>query len=1079
MLKKIYLFIAVALLSTAFLHAQVTTSGASGTVKGQNGEALVGATVVLTHTPTGTVYSTITKNGGVFNIQNMNPGGPYALEVSNVGYETYTLSDISIPLGDIYQATVNMSTAARQLSEVIVSGAARNQRIGAATNISRTQITNLPNINRSLMDVTKLSPQSNGGSFLGMSNRFNNITVDGSVFNNNFGLGSNPLPGGASQPISIDAIDQVQVNLAPYDVRQAGFTGAGVNAVTRRGTNAFYATVYDYYKNQSFNGKKVDGFELPSILKSSSNIFGASVGGPIIKNKLFFFVNGEYEKKVNPGQNWIPSNGSSNPNATPNVQESDMVKMSDFLKSKYGYDPGGFSGYDFNTKNTKFLGRIDWNINDNNRFSIRYNQSETSDDVLTNTSSGPNPRISNGRVGGRSGGLSFSNSNYTQNNNVYSLVGELNSKFNSSVSNQFLASFTKIHDFRATPGSQFPFVDIMRDANNVLMSFGSEIYSYQNYVKNNTVNIADNLTWNLGQHNILAGISFDYMSFENSFANFGGQSYYRYASMQDFFDNNPPSVFAITYSNTDRAAVEAAQAKFGQAGFYLQDVYTVNDRLKLTYGVRFDLPFYPGNKVSNDSLYAIPLRDPSGQEFRADVGIWPKAKLLVSPRVGFTYTAGDDRSWVVRGGTGIFTGRIPFVWLVNQSSDNGVLNTTATYSSSNANMNDYLFDPNRTAHVPQTLPSTIRIIPGAYYSVTSPDFKIPQVWRSNLAIDKSFGDGYTASVEGIFSKTINAVYHYNANLGDVKGQRTGFGGDDRNVYNSSFTSEVGQVFVMDNTSKGSSFALTAALSRRFSKNWQASVAYTYANAKDISPNNGDRSQSSWTQNAIIANPNAPELGYSAYNIPHRVNAYASYRFEYANQNLASTITLFYSGASQQRYLYRYGGDINGDGATNDLFYVPESRNGLEQQFTSLTVKKDDVSTTYTPAEQADAFWAFIENDKQLKDRKGSYVERFDGLLPWVNQLDLRFLQDIKPTIGSRKHTFQISVDIQNLLNVFNNGWGNRYSYNYGGFSDQGIVGVDRNTGKFTFDPSGSKALYSKANNFVSTWNMQLGIRYIF
>ncbi len=1079
-MKKFYLFITVSLFLVAGIQAQVTTSSVTGSVKGQNNEALIGANVVLTHVPTGTIYNTTSKTGGVFNFQNINPGGPYSLVVSYAGYDAYSLSDVNIPLGDVYEATVTLNSSSQQLKEVVVLGSSKNQRMGAATSISRTQITNLPNINRSLLDVTKLTPQSSGSSFLGMSSRYNNITVDGSVFNNNFGLGSNPLPGGASQPISIDAIDQIQVNLAPYDVRQAGFTGAGVNAVTRRGTNNFYGTVYDYWRNQSFNGRTVDGYKLPAAQQSSSNIVGASIGGPIIKNKLFFFVNGEYEKRMYPGQNWVPSKqvGDPNPNAVPNVLESDMVKLSDYLKSKYNYDPGTYSGYKFNTKNTKFLGRIDWNINDNNRFSIRYNQSETSDNNLTNTSSGPNPRLSNGRVGGKAGGLNFSNANYTQNNNVYSVVGELNSKISSTASNQFLASYTKIHDFRATPGPQFPFVDIMRDGNNVLMSFGSEIYSYQNYVKNNTTNIADNFSLNLGNHNLLAGASFDYMTFENSFANYGGQSYYRFASLQDFLDNNAPTVFAITYSNTNRSGVEAAKAKFAQLGFYLQDVFTVNDRFKLTYGARFDMPFYPGNKVSNDTLYAIPLRDPSGNEFRANVGTWPKARLLVSPRVGFTYTAGEDRSWVIRGGTGLFTGRIPFVWLVNQSSDNGVLNTTATY---NSNMSNYLFNPDRTSHVPQTLPSTIGIVPGAYYSVTAPNFKIPQVWRSNLAVDKNFGDGFTATLEGIYSKTINGVFHYNANLGDKGGQRTGFGGDNRYLWSSKYTPKVGQVFVMDNTSKGYSYALTAQLAKRFARNWQASVAYTYAQAKDVSPNNGDRSQSSWTQNTIINDPNNPELGYSAYSIPHRVVAYASYKFEYLKKNLATTISLYYSGSAQDRYLYRYGGDINGDGATNDLLYIPESRSGLEQQFTaSYSVKQPDNTTkVYTAADQADAFWKFIENDKQLRNRKGQFVGRYDALLPWVNQLDLRILQDITPTFAGRKHTFQVSLDMKNLLNLIDNSWGNRYTYNYGGYSDQGVLGWDSKLKKYSFNPEGSKSIYSKSNSFGSTWNMQLGIRYIF
>ena len=1091
MLKKIYLFLAVALLSTAFLHAQVTTSSITGVVKGEKNDALVGATVVLTHTPTGTVYNAVTKSGGVFNIQNINPGGPYTLEVSNVGYETYSSSDISIPLGEIYEATVDLTTSSRQLTEVIVTGTAKNQRIGAATNISRTQITNLPNISRSLLDATKLTPQSNGGSFLGMSNRFNNITVDGSIFNNNFGLGSNALPGGASQPISIDAIDQMQVNLAPYDVRQAGFTGAGINAVTRRGTNNWYGTVYDYYKNQNFNGKKVDGEKLPELLKSSSNIIGASIGGPIIKNKLFFFINGEYENRTAPGQTGIAQNASNKgqPNVLQYVTEEDMNKVSDFLKSKYGYDPGSYQGYDFATTNKKFLARIDWNINERHRLTARYNQSETSDDVLTNTNSGPNPRISNGRPGGSfvSNGLNFSNSNYQQNNNVYSGVLELNSKLSGGASNQLLASFTKIKDFRGTPGAQFPFVDIMRDKDNVLMTFGSEIYSYKNSLENNTWNISDNFSWNIGRHNLLAGASFDYLTFANSFANYGGQSYYRFASINDFINGAAPVVYAVTYSNTDRTEITPAEAKFGQLGFYLQDNFTISSQLKLTYGARFDIPFYPGTSFKNDALAAAALRDREGNPFKADVGAWPKTRLLVSPRVGFNYDVTADKSWVLRGGTGIFTGRIPFVWLVNQSSDNGVLNTLFSANAYDKNgdgsfkydMTQYPFSADRTAHIPNPLPANAGGNTNAsYYSVTAPEFKIPQVWRSNLALDKRFGNGYVATIEGIYSKTLNSVYHYNANLGDASGTLNATG-DTRPVYSKSLLSNVGQVFVMDNNSKGYSFALTGQLQKTFSQNWQASIAYTYSIAKDVSPNNGDRSQSSWTQNAIVNDPNHPELGYSSYSVPHRITAFASYRFEYANKNLASTISLFYSGSSQERYLYRYGADLNSDGATNDLLYVPATKDGLDQFFTPLSEKqKDGTTKVYTPQEQADAFWSFVENDKYLRKHKGSYVDRYGALLPWVNRLDLRFLQDLAPVIGNKKHTFQISLDMQNFLSLLNSSWGNQYTYNYGTYSDQAIVGADK--GKYTFLPSNAdKPIYDKYYGLRSTWSMQLGIRYIF
>lgn len=1091
MLKKIYLFIAVALLSTAFLHAQVTTSSITGVVKDPKNEVLVGATVVLTHEPTNTVYTTTTRKGGVFDIQNINPGGPYKLEVTNVGFETYVKTEINIPLGDTYNATVEMTNTSQVLTEVVVNAAAaRNQRTGAATNVSRTQVLNFPNISRSLMNVSRLTPQSNntssGTSFMGMSPRLNSITIDGSLFNNNFGLGSNALPGGASQPISIDAIDQVQINVAPYDVRQAGFTGAGLNAVTRRGTNNLYVTAYDFYKNQSFNGKKVDGSTIPSIQKSSSNLVGASVGGPIIKNKLFFFGNFEYEKRTNPGQLGVAYTDAekNNPNVVKSVSAAQMDSVRNYLMSKYQYDPGVYQGYNFNTTNTKFLVRLDWNINDKNRFSIRYNQSQTKDDQLTNTNSGPSPRINNGRIGAGSNGsgasingLNFSNSNYVQNNNVYSVVGELNSKLSASSTNQLLVSYTKIHDFRSTPGKQFPFVDIMRDANNVLMSFGSEIYSYNNDLKNTTWNVADNFSYTVGRHNLLAGASFDYLTFENSFSNFGGQSYYRFNSLNDFLKDSSPTVFALTYSNTDRNGITPAAAKFGQLGFYLQDIFTVNPRFRLTYGLRFDLPFYPGERIKNDSLYAVLLKDPNGNDFRADVSTWPKQRILVSPRVGFTYNLSQDNSWVLRGGSGIFTGRIPFIWLVNQSSDNNVLNTMITKSGVDAK--DRKFDPDRTKYVPDPLPTKRDIVSGAYYSVTAPDFKMPQTWRNNLAIDKSFARDFVATLEAIYSKTINGVYHWNANLGPSRDSTRG--DQPWKYYKRYLTTVKGltDVLVMDNTSKGYSLALTAQIQKRFSHNWQGSIAYTYNIAKDVSPNNGDRSQSSWTQNNIILNPNDPELSYSAYSVPHRVTAYFSYRLEYANKAMATTFGLFYSGSSQGRYHYKYSGDVNGDGTGNDLLYVPTSRDGLEQQFTTLTTRNPDgsVKGTYTPVQQADAFWTFVQNDKFLNDHKGKFVDRYSNLLPWTNQLNLRILQDFSVRAGGHRHTLQASVDVENFLNLLNNSWGNVYALNYGSFAEQSILGVS--SGKFTFDPTGEPKIYKRNVGFGSTWGMQVGIRYIF
>lgn len=1075
MIKKIAFLLSFTFLLGQLIYAQVTTSSISGTVKSATGELLAGATVTATNVPTGTTFKTLTRNGGQYNLSNLPPGGPYALEVSYVNYQTSKRTDIYLNLGDDYKADFALENTGQELSTVVVTGQrARAVKNGANTNISSRQLATLPNSSRSILNITKITPQSNGTNFAGMNNRYNNITIDGSIFNNNFGLGSNNLPGGGSQPISIDAVDQIQVNLAPYDVRQAGFTGAGINAVTKRGTNNFTGTIYDYYRNQSFNGSKVEDRKL-TFDKSSSNIIGGAVGGPIIKNKLFFFVNAEKEKNTYPGQKSVAlrDNNASDPNVT-STKASDLDMLRDFLQKNYDYDPGGYEGYNFGLNNTKFLARIDWNITDKHRLTVRYNQAETAQDILVNGSSGPNPRFGNSRSGGsKTAGLEFQNSNYKQNNNVYSGVIELNSKFGVNTSNQLLASYTKQHDFRSTPGSFFPFVDIM-NGSSVYTSFGTELYSYKNDLANTTYNVSDNFTYNTGRHSIVAGASFDYMTFGNSFANYGGPSYYRFASLNDFLTNKPPTVFAVSYSNTDRTDITPATAKFAQLGFYAQDEMAVNDKLRVTLGLRADLPFYPEEARENKALSNVTFKDLDGNPVKFSTGNWPKSRLLLSPRLGFSYDALGNKTLVVRGGTGVFTGRIPFVWLVNQSSDNGVLNSVITIDKA-ADLVNYKFDKDRTAHIPQTLPEPGTTIPSGFQtSITAPDFRMPQVWRSNLAFDKRFATDYVFTLEGIYTKNIHNVYHWNANLGDQKAMLQG--ADNRPIYNRRLNSFMNEAVVMDNTNKGYSYSITAQIQKTFSKNWEGAISYTYAWAENITESPGDRSVSAWSTNGIVYNPNQPELAVSSFSMPHRVMANLSYRFEYLNKNLATTVGLYYSGQAQDRYYFKYENDLNGDGATNDIIYIPN--NPSEVTFEDYTSGSNVIAT----AQQGkDAFFAFIENNKYLKKHKGQYMERFGALLPWVNNLDLRILQDFSITTGSKRHALQLSLDLSNLPNLLSSSWGNRYRYNFGGFNDQSLLKtrVDAtNHVIYSFNPKAT-SVYSKDYSLSSTWSAQIGIRYIF
>ncbi|MEI6947251.1 TonB-dependent receptor [Paraflavisolibacter sp. H34] len=1089
--KSLYILLLSLLVGRGVL-AQVTNSSMSGVVKSAKQELLTGATISIRHEPTGSTFTTSTRTGGRFNIQNLPPGGPYTVTISYVGYETIQRTDINIPLGERFDIDVVLGAADQQLREVTVTAARRaaTEKTGASTNISRLQVQNLPNISRSLTNLTRITPQANGNSFAGMNNRYNNITIDGSLFNNNFGRsGDGMIPGGATSAISIDAIDQVQVNISPYDVRQAGFIGGGINAVTRRGTNNWYGAAYGYYRNQNFTGDKVKDVTVANA-KRSTKIYGASLGGPILKDKLFFFANFEAEKRTNPGQTWLakrPGTNDGNPQVTP-VLASDLDKLSEHLAKNYQYTTGGYEGYDFETENKKFLGRLDWNITDKHRLTLRHTQSETDEDDQVNTSSVTGitaNRINNGRRGGTNGGLAYTGSNFKNNTQVASSVIEFNSRFSTRLSNQLIASYTN-NQSKRVPNSTASFVDIMRDANNVYISFGTDLFSYKNSVSDKAWNIADNVTFNLDKHTLTAGANFEYMAFINSFSSAAGASYYRFNSLQDFLDNKSPAVFAVSYDPKNRTNMKAGEAKFAQLGVYGQDLWSPTDKLKLTVGIRVDRPFYPYDPPRNPALEAVTFQDENGNPEKFDVSKWPDPKLLFSPRAGFTYDVQGNKSTLLRGGTGIFTGRIPFIWLVNQVGDNGVIR--ALYQASTAELANITYSTDRTKYIPQNPPAVGTTLPsGSSYSAAAADFKMPQVWRSNLAVDQKFARDFTFTLEGIYTKMINNVYFRNANLGAPNG--TLAGKDQRPYYNTRLNSNVAQMIVMDNIQKGYSTSVTAMVTKAFTHNWDASVAYTYTLAKDVAIGSSDQSGSGWTTNNIVRNPNKPELGFSNYAVPHRVVASGSYRFNYLNDRMATTLALYYSASPQERYSYRYGGDVNNDGASNDIIYIP--RDASEIQFVEGFKVGANV---YTAKQQSDAFLAFVEKDKYLKKHKGEYMERYGALLPWAHTLDFRVLQDFSIKTGAQKHSFQVSADVTNLLNLLNRDWGYRYAYTYGTFQDMGILGVptsgsssnntgneafNKNTPKFTFDPKGAAQGFQPNYSTTSTWGIQLGLRYVF
>ncbi len=1090
MRKKISSLTLLLMLLGLVTSAQVTTSSLSGTITSA-GKPLPGASIKAVHTASGTQYTSVTQSNGYFLIQGMRPGGPYTVEITYVGYDKREVTDIYLPLGDIYVVNESMQEAGKELqSVVVVTGSRKNtilnsDRTGASTNISTRQLNSLATISRSLTDFTRLTPQSNGTSFAGRDNRFNSVKIDGANLSNGFGLSSDLLPGGDAQPISLDAIQEVQVNVAPYDVRQNGFTGAGVNAVTRSGTNKFTGSLYGFYRNQDLNGTKVDKAQLTKT-DLSNKVYGARIGGPIIKNKLFFFGNFEKSKYVYPGNTWKANRGTSGPDIS-RTTAADLEAVSNFLQSQYNYDPGKYEGYadNYTNEDTKFLIRFDYNLSSKHKLTARYNQVVGTSDQGTNGSSGPNPRSSVNRISSES--IAFENANYKNKNTVRSATLELNSALSSKISNQLLATYSYIEAVRSTPGDLFPFVDIWEGGKNY-MSFGTELFSYHNGLKNKNITVMDNVTIAMGKNNITAGVSFEKMGYDNSYVRLG-TSYYRYNSVQDFLTMQAPSVFGVTYPYQSDTW---AQVRFGMGGIYVQDKIAVNPKLNITAGIRVDLPMYLDDPLHNPTVDTLQLLSKDGTPTTYSTAKWPKSAPLFSPRIGFNYDVKGDRSLQVRGGTGIFTGVIPFVWLTNQPTNSGVLQNTLEPVSSSVLAQITSFNPDPyywVNQLPSSFPKTPSSKAPGSLALVDKDFKMPQVWRSNLGVDYRIpGTPLIATVDLMYTKDINAVYQFNANRKPAPAFMN-YSGDDREYWISSsnavYNPNTGAITaVLSNTSKGYSATVTGGVSLPNWKGISGSIFYTFTRSRDITGNPGSAANSAWSNNYSINDPNEQLMGISQFETPHRIVGNISYRIEYA-KHLATTISLFYQGSKAGRFAYTYGSDINKDGVSLDLLYIPNSASELN--FTDYT----SGGVTFTAAQQAAAFDAFINNVPELKKAKGGYVERNSGLLPWYNRFDLRLLQDIFTNVGKNRHSLQFSVDILNVGNMLNSKWGLKQELNSGAIYNYALLNVSSVTaaGVPTFtmnsitNAAGVKELpttpYRNWFGFGNTWSMQLGLRYNF
>ncbi|MCE5179161.1 MAG: TonB-dependent receptor [Porphyromonadaceae bacterium] len=1074
------------LMLTTALTAQITTSSMSGRVSDAEG-AVIGATVIATHQSSGTTYGAVTNLEGRFNLNGMRVGGPYTVEVSYIGYGTSTTNNITLSLGENYVLNVVLSEEATSLDEIVVTALRTKfstEKTGAVTNITNDQIANLPTVSRSIMDVTRLSPYGgNGMSFGGTDGRTANFTVDGANFNNNFGL-SDRLPGGGN-PISLEAIEELQVVIAPYDVRQTNFIGGGVNAITKSGTNTFNASAYVYHRNENMRGDAVKNQQIQGAREKDRNTtYGFTIGGPLIKNKLFFFVNGEMAKTPTVANRWKPStNGVADPdNFISRTTEADLKRVSDFVRNKYGYETGSYTSFPADESNTKLLARLDWNITNQHRLALRYNYTKNISWISPNaTSMDGGTRVSEARMSKAS--MAFANSMYSMDNLVHSFSFDLNSRLSDNLSNQFLATFSKLDDLRGTNSAEFPFIDILKDG-QAYMSLGYELFTWNNGVHNNVLNVKDELTYYLGNHKIIGGIAYEYKMADNSYMR-NGTGYYRYTSLDDFLNGGVPEIVNLTYGY-DGESNPAARVRSNKIGLYAQDDWSLNEKLKLSYGLRIDGLFFNNNDLmTNKAIYEI---DYSGRHI--DTGKWPSASLIFSPRVGFVWDTFGDRSLKVRGGTGLFSGNLPLVFFTNMPTNGGMVQYQAQINAAEAakkgfTMDEFagglVTDANGKANIsalynklaalgyPTTISPEDGTVPSAIAAV-DPNFKMPQVWKTSLALDYAFPTSFPSSVtvEGIFNKTINGVSISDWSIPSAGGFARFNGVDNRPVYPGGYRTGT-KAFVLENTSRGYGWSTNITLNAQPTKSLSLMAAYTHTVAKDVTGMPGSNAESAFTYVPTVEGPNHIKLHNSQYNTPDRLVASLTTHDKSGNH-----YSFIYEGwRGGANYSYMMVNDINGDGYNYDAIYVPTDDEVAKNQF--RFVSEGDKTR----------FMDYVHANDYLKNQQGKYAEAYSVYSPWVHRIDFSYKHDFVVNTGKDKHTLQLSMDIKNVMNLFNSDWGVGKYLNPEIGSEARILkyeGVDAE-GVATFStPSsinGDTKTFTPSYTLGQTWYALIGVKYIF
>ena len=1116
--------------------AQVTTSSINGKITDGKG-VLPGVAVLAVHQPTGSRFHSVTDAKGYYRLSNITAGGPYKLTVSCLGYTDIVVTDVNVSLSDNAVLDFIMQEESLTLDAVTVSAESktsgmRSDRAGALTSLNSRQIMNVPTVSRSMNDLLKQTPQAyvsgtrvfiGGGSY-----RDSYVTVDGAAMNNAFGIGSN-LPAGGS-PISLDALDQVAISITPFDVRQSGFTGGGINATTKSGTNEVTGTVYGYFRNQDMQGYRVAGYEPLAKTDYHYFMYGASIGAPIVRDRLFLFLNVEADRSISPGP--TPRLSERTVDADGKIVDSGKVftdgndgycypsavvmdAIQGYLRDNYNYDPGNCTGYSYRTPSLKFLARLDWNISSNHKFNIRYNMVDSKYGSAPSTSRTGLPDSSFSSSSATSMyALHFEGARYFQEQNFSSIAAELNSRFlDGALSNTLRVSYSHQYEPRSVTGGYFPSVDLVVNdvngdgKNHIYTTFGTEIFSYGNLRDVSTAIVTDELSYSAGIHNILGGLQFEYDNTKNGFQRMGAGAYvFEFADEQALYDAvkngtlfDNPSQFAITHGNNPGFSQEYPGFTFGQLSLYMQDNINLSDRLKLTAGLRFELPIYPSleenrNERVEQASFAPTVNNPEGKYNTVDL---PSTSLSVSPRIGFNWDVLGNRSIVLRGGTGIFVGRIPFVWIVAQAGDAGVLQTTV-----NRVENIPVISNDRNAILSQLYPGGFSPVDAGLnvrsITLMDPKLKNPASWKSSLALDFNLPGSVKASLEGIYKRDLHSVTITNIGLKSPTLLDAVPDIAARPYWNNGYhDSQITSAYLINNVSgfrdNGFYYSLTAKLEKTFICGLSASLSYTHARSKVIIDGVGDQPGSAWKALVSQRGTNSRELGYAGYVMPHRIVANVAYSKDYGKHS-GSRISLSYYGGPEGRANIDYVRNVYGDGAYNfSLIDIPayEDLCGTGGWGTGEWTFKDNGD--YTAAQQCEDFWDYIQSNPYLRSHTGEVVERNAVVSPWRHNFDLKFNQNFYFFNGrsQKRHTVQLGLDVENFGNLLNTHWGNAWSINcsdgYGNaipldLTNAKAVYTEGADPVFQFQKNGSEKLtrlYSKSYSSASTWEVILSLRYIF